>query len=232
MRTRFFEIGFIAGALALGACYMGSARDFSPAQLRDEKGWISVDGLKPLKQKNKYDCGPVALTMLLRYWGVETNPKEVRGDKKRGLMSAGHLRQVAKEAGLEAFLIKGEIADLERELAKKRPVLVGVVKPHLGKGLSHFEVVVAIHPQKKVVVTLDPARGWRQNHYEGFLTEWNYAKRLSLVVFRVAQPKTAPVAPGQTKETSPPISHNDVSPGVPVDASLTERIASTMLAAL
>jgi ABC-type bacteriocin/lantibiotic exporter with double-glycine peptidase domain len=177
--------------LATG-CYTGSARDFQPYLLRDEKGWIFVDGVQPLKQRGKTDCGPVALTMLLRYWGVETTPKKVRGDQKPGVVSAGYLRKVARDAGLEAFLIRGEIADLERELKRKRPVLVGVVKPHLTKGLSHFEVVVAINPSQQRVVTIDPAHGWRQNGYTGFLEEWNYAKRLSLIVFREAPPKSAP----------------------------------------
>jgi hypothetical protein len=33
-----------------------------------------------------------------------------------------------------------------------------------------------------VVVTLDPAEGWRQNSLDGFLKEWKPSGRLALVV--------------------------------------------------
>src|SRR5258706_5193941 len=91
-------------------CYTGSARDFQPYLLRDEKGWIFVDGVRPLKQRGKTDCGPVALTMLLRYWGVETTPQKVRGDQRPGVVSAGYLRKVAPDAGLADVLLLGESA--------------------------------------------------------------------------------------------------------------------------
>jgi hypothetical protein len=42
--------------------------------------------------------------------------------------------------------------------------------------------VVAIHPGLRKVVTLDPAAGWRENSYEGFVAEWQPAKRTTLVV--------------------------------------------------
>jgi len=78
--------------------------------------------------------------------------------------------------------VQGEIADLTRELTNGRPVLVGLVKPHRRGTLTHYEVVVGLHVGKGVVVTLDPAEGWRQNTLEGFLAEWTPAGRLALIV--------------------------------------------------
>jgi hypothetical protein len=71
-------------------------------------------------------------------------------------------------------------------LSKHRPVLVGLVKPYVNSLARHYEVVVALHPERQLVVTLDPAHGWRSNTYEGFFAEWDPSKRLTLVAFTPA----------------------------------------------
>jgi hypothetical protein len=90
---------------------------------------------------------------------------------------------VARRRGLHAFIVRGEVADLEREVAAGRPVVVGLVKPYgKKKVLTHYEVVVGLNRTKKLVVTLDPAAGWRENELASFLREWEPSKRLALVV--------------------------------------------------
>ena len=39
-----------------------------------------------------------------------------------------------------------------------------------------------LHREKALVVTLDPAVGWRENRVEAFPEEWEPSKRLALVV--------------------------------------------------
>jgi hypothetical protein len=64
---------------------------------------------------------------------------------------------------------------------------VGLVKSHTGGTVTHYELVVGIHPDRKTVVTLDPARGWRENSFEGFTAEWEPAARLMIVIFKGAE---------------------------------------------
>lgn len=172
-------------ALLLAACnaYAGSARDVSPRVL-DEPGWLRVRDVAFLPQTAESDCGAAAIAMVVGYW-TGTPPLDVaaklRPAPPRGI-PARRLRSVARGHALAAFLIAGELADLERELAAGRPVLVGVVKPHRRDVLSHYEVVVGLHRGRGLVVTLDPAEGLRQNTLDGFVAEWQAAGRLTLVV--------------------------------------------------
>jgi ABC-type bacteriocin/lantibiotic exporter with double-glycine peptidase domain len=175
-------------ALCLAGCsmYAGSARDFDAASLDREPGWLAARDVPLLLQKEEKDCGSAALVMALRYWSVDAGAEEVAAacamtDKG---YTAGELRDFARRKGLKAYLVEGGFADLEKELAKRRPVIVGLVKPYLNGAWTHYEVVVALHRERKIIVTHDPACGWRQNSYEGFETEWAPARCLTLVLFK------------------------------------------------
>jgi hypothetical protein len=112
--------------------------------------------------------------MVLGYWQIPASRAEivyhcppVPGQGCR----AGELRNFARSKGLSAFLFRGELADLAHELARGRPVVVGLVKPYSDGTFTHYEVVAAMHPQEGLIVTLDPARHWRSNCSEGFAAE-------------------------------------------------------------
>jgi hypothetical protein len=187
-RIRITALSVALSGCALGAAgcssYAGSARPFAPASLEAEPGWISVRGVPLAQQIEESDCGAAAIAMVISYWTGAAPSRiaaELRPAPERGIR-AGRLREIALGHGLAAFLVEGEVADLERELTAGRPVLVGLVKPHRRDRLSHYEVVVALHRERRVVVTLDPAEGWRQNSLDGFLAEWEPTRQLSLVV--------------------------------------------------
>ncbi len=91
-----------------------------------------------------------------------------------------------RRRGLRAYLLHGQLADLEHELTRGRPVLVGMVKPYATGGMRHYEVAVALHRGRGLIVTVDPARGWQINDFAGFVKEWEPAGRLTLVVFRAS----------------------------------------------
>lgn len=171
--------------LLLAACasYTGTARDISPAAL-EEPGWLRVRGVAFLPQLGESDCGAAAIGMVVGYW-KETPPREIAAALQPAPpegIRAGRLRDFARARALQAFLIAGEVADLEHELAAGRPVLVGLVKPQRKGVLTHYEVVVGLHRARGLVVTLDPAEGLRQNSLDGFLAEWQAAGRLAIVV--------------------------------------------------
>ena len=177
---------FVVLAALLGACstYSGTAKTASPATVQGDPGWVRVDDVPLVKQRHETDCGAAAIAMVVAYWTGASPPDLVAGvgrATKRGI-KAGRLRDFARKHGLAAFLVQGELADLEHELRQGRPVLVGLAKPQQKGVLTHYEVVVGYHAARKVVVTLDPALGWRQNSLDGFMEEWKPSGKLALVV--------------------------------------------------
>lgn len=178
----------LVGCVLVSGCYLGSARTATPADLapREDDGWNRVEGVPPVHQIAREDCGAAALAMVLGYWGLPIMHDDIRATHppapERGI-KASALRDFARRQGLQAFLIQGELGDLDRELARHRPVLVGVMKRTSRRVYPHYEVVVGISRGKQRILTLDPAHGLRVNSREGFAAEWTAAGRLTLIVF-------------------------------------------------
>ena len=175
--------------LVLAGCstYLGGSRPVEPSELA-APGWIAVTNVPYIAQAEDLDCGAAALAMVLVHWQAVRGIEEVRAacppNPEWGI-EAGALRDFARKRGLEAYLIEGDFKVFEKELARGRPVLVGMFKRTLGGLVTHFEVVVGYHPDHKLVATLDPSLGVRVNDESGFTEEWGLAKRLTLVVFRL-----------------------------------------------
>jgi ABC-type bacteriocin/lantibiotic exporter with double-glycine peptidase domain len=154
--------------------------------LARESGWEIVESVPDLRQMAREDCGAAALAMVLGHWGYTVTGDEVAAAdppaRERG-MTAAALRKFARRKGLEAFLIQGQPSDLDREIGRHRPVLVGVMKRYLFRYYPHYEVVVGINRQQRRILTLDPAHGLRVNGRDGFTTEWARADQLALIVF-------------------------------------------------
>jgi hypothetical protein len=135
--------------------------------------------------------------MVLRFWGQWATPAELRtaAGTPEGLgVQAGTLRDVLRKRGLEAYLVEGDLDDLERELGAGRPVLVGLAKPYTNGIYAHYEVVAGLNRARGVVATVDPGAGWRQNTLAGFMQEWQPTHHLTLVV----SPAADSSAPGLT----------------------------------
>lgn len=141
--------------------------------------WMPAADVEPVLQEEKTDCGAAALAALLTYWGVPTSLAELREACDVGPegIAAGSLRDLARRAGLEAYLIRGEKEDLERELAESRPVLVGVVR----SGRAHYALVTGLASER--VLLVDPAAGRLEQGWSRFAREWAGAANLALVVF-------------------------------------------------
>ena len=173
-------------ALANACLYQGEATAFDPSEARGE---LSVlPGVPLVLQRGRLDCGPAALSSVLAYWGVARSPEAIRrtiGTPPDRSLGAGALRDYARAQGLEAFVFQGSFADLEREIAAGRPVIVGTLKPYVGdRWYAHYEVVAGIGPSS--VVTMDPADGYRRYPRPGFLAEWERSRCLTLALARPA----------------------------------------------
>jgi predicted double-glycine peptidase len=135
-----------------------------------------------LRQSGDYDCGPTALAMVVTYYEPALRGSPLLAARTDRRASAGDLRDRARALGLPAFVVEGSPEDLVHELESGRPVVVGVAKPTLKGAVSHFEVVVGIHPATRRIATFDPAEGWRQNSLTDFMTEWQATGRVLVVV--------------------------------------------------
>jgi ABC-type bacteriocin/lantibiotic exporter with double-glycine peptidase domain len=176
----------LLGCLLASGCYLGSARDAKLADLAGEAGWEVVEGVPVVRQGANEDCGAAALAMVLNYWQLPVTRDGIVATSppapERGIKAAA-LRDFARRQGLQAFLIQGQFADLDREIHWHHPVLVGLMKRYGRSAYSHYEVVVGVNRQKQRILTLDPAHGRRVNSREGFATEWAAAGQVTLVVF-------------------------------------------------
>jgi predicted double-glycine peptidase len=175
----------LAVVVALAGCYHGTARTISLGDLGRDRGWVVVDGLRLIRQSTDHDCGAAALATMLQHWSVASTAEEILHAIPNGSshgIAMGALRDFARQKGLAAFVIQGEMSDLVKEVGLNRPVLVGLVQ-HIGdRALSHFEVVAGINQTTRRVLLLDPAHGLREDGFAGFASEWSAAGRPTLVI--------------------------------------------------
>lgn len=177
---------FTALVLATGCrlSYTGGAKPVNAAKLDGE--WLRAASTPVVKQRAQTDCGLAALAMIAGAWGQNWTVDDLRRDVKMSAKGAklGALRDAARARGLEAYAIAGKHEDLQRELAKGRPVLLGLQLPfEQDRALHHYEVVVAMNPRDGRVITLDPATGkYLQRSKEVLEKEWKPVGYPTLVV--------------------------------------------------
>jgi ABC-type bacteriocin/lantibiotic exporter with double-glycine peptidase domain len=185
-RTAAFARLVLVGCLAMCGCYVGSARSATPADLAATEDWERIEGVPEVRQAAQEDCGAASLAMVLGYWRRAVTRDQISAANppapEHGLRAAT-LRDLARGQGLQAFLIPGQFADLDRELGRGHPVLVGVVKRYGRRTYPHYEVVVGLSRRTQRVLTLDPADGLRVDSREGFAAEWAAAGQVTLIVY-------------------------------------------------
>jgi len=186
----------LTAALALGcASYQGHERTAHDVHIDAEAGWVRVAAVPLVRQRAAWDCGLASLTMVLRYWSIAPDTAAFDELTRVAVLEgrsirAGELRAIARAHGAEAFLFHATLVDLEVELGRGRPVLVGEQKATLGGAVAHYAVVIGVNPGSQRVLLLDPALGLRENSYANFEAEWAPTGRLALLVVR-AQPVMA-----------------------------------------
>jgi len=125
--------------------------------------WLDV----PYVQQAKDGCGSASLAMVLQYWhGKDFAVAEDRMDPRRiqqelnapaqhGIY-ASDMEKYLRESGFRVFSFRGEWSDLRSQLAKGRPLIVGL-KPRSAP--AHYVVVAGVDPQDAAVLVNDPERG-------------------------------------------------------------------------
>jgi ABC-type bacteriocin/lantibiotic exporter with double-glycine peptidase domain len=179
-------------ALAFGmsvgcATYTGTGTNVEIDAATLDPGWSLIEGVPVQRQQHEWDCGLAAWSMVMRYWSIDPDSRIVAktiapiAAAERPIRAA-ELRDLAQDHGLLGFVLAGQVSDLDEQVLKGRPLIVGLVKPTLGGSNAHYEVVVGVHPTKRLVMTYDPGLGYRQNTYEGFEKEWRASGSVTILL--------------------------------------------------
>jgi len=173
--------------LSLGcASYTGTARQVDPYAAARAGKWWMVPSFPRVMQDTNNDCGAAALAAVMRFWGYSATPESIERDLGRteNRLHAGDMVSYSRSLGLHSYVFYGTMTDIAHELRRGRPVIVGLGKPYAEKkALSHYEVVVGYEPEKKLVLLLDPGRGWQVDTLRGFAEEWARTKGVTIVTF-------------------------------------------------
>lgn len=169
------------GLVVLGGCASGTPlRD---AELSDEAVVLSVP---VVLQDGRYDCGVSALSMLLAYYGVPSNPARAadlraRAELEQGLTGAD-LEAYMESEGFETALFEGELGDtiggLYYHLDRGRPLVAAM---SFGEDSNHFVLVTGYDPVKDWVLLQDPQRGALVYAAAQFEHAWDKALRFTLL---------------------------------------------------
>jgi ABC-type bacteriocin/lantibiotic exporter with double-glycine peptidase domain len=142
--------------------------------------WIDV----PFVKQEKHGCGAASIAMLMRYWSRDVDPHQIQqtlysGEAKgiRGTDAEAYLR----EHGFRTFVFRGEWRDLERHLAKGRPLMVCLNEGHDGTQ-QHYVVVAGVDTARNLVLINDPARRkLLKAERAAFEKSWSEAERWTLL---------------------------------------------------
>lgn len=134
----------------------------------------------PQLYQQKAECGPTSLTMVLRYWNVPVTKEEIDDDldwhQGKGV-STGKMQRLAKQFGLKSRKYSGNLEELMRQLAQKRPVIVRQWANERSKRLGisgHARVAIGYDYDQRVVFLRDPLpKGPSVLSFEEFLNLWD-----------------------------------------------------------
>jgi predicted double-glycine peptidase len=186
MSRRCGALLFVCGLLFVG-CGHRRVGVTQLARAGSDPTWTIVAGVPFVRQRVERDCGAAVLAMALGKGGrpmrVEDITSALRPRREEGT-SAVALRDVALARGFEAHLFSGTLKDLETEIERGHPVVVGLVKVVKHVRFAHYELVIGLRRDGMEVMTMDPASGPRQSTLTTFLAEWAGGSWASLVVWR------------------------------------------------
>ncbi len=182
-----FALLLVCGVVGGGcASYRGTSTTVHPSVVVSEGAWILVPKFPLVLQESSDDCGAAVLASVLQFWGYAATPGSITAllGRTDNRLKAGDMATYARSLGLHAYVFFGTMQDIEHELARGRPVIVGLGKMvGENKALSHYEVVVGYEPTKKQLLLLDPGRGWQTDSLAGFEKEWALTKAVTIVAF-------------------------------------------------
>lgn len=142
----------------------------------------------PFFRQAKNGCGAASVAMVVHYWAGHGNSRpaapppdriyERLYDAGRGGILLADMRRYLAELGYQAFTFRGEWKDLEQQLARGRPVIVGLRKAP-SKDM-HFVVVTGAREGRVWLNDPTRKRPHRMQRAE-FEKRWEYGDRWLLL---------------------------------------------------
>jgi ABC-type bacteriocin/lantibiotic exporter with double-glycine peptidase domain len=149
--------------------------------------WIDV----PFVAQPREGCGAASLSMVMQYWagkqGAAVSPASDVARIQHELYSKGEHGIAAEQMGtylrrhgFQAFAFPGKWSDLEEQIAKGRPLIVGL-RPE-GQSELHYVVIDGIDTARGLVTMNDPAVRKLLNEERGrFEKEWSATHNWTLL---------------------------------------------------
>lgn len=123
-----------------------------------KKNFVSQEGFK--------DCGPACLSMIIKHYKgyMELDDlKELCKTNKDGT-DAYHLIEAAKEIGFEAYGVRCELKDINKD----NMILPCIAHVIINNSYNHYVVIENINYQKKKILVKDPANKTKYYKFEEF----------------------------------------------------------------
>ncbi len=164
-----------------------------------------IRGLPPICQSNKYQCGYACLASVALYYGVESEKLIADSISKPFIsksLTGQELINMAKTVGLIGFAYQGNLADLEKNIKKGRPVIALIKHPPRTGNWPSYEWAMEtseksiIDPHWVVVIGLageeyliqDPRKGRLRISAKEFLVEWEKMSCVSVLISARGKP--------------------------------------------
>jgi predicted double-glycine peptidase len=141
--------------------------------------WLDV----PFVRQQANGCGAASISMVMQYW-LAGKDAAIPSAADAGLIQRALYRPQAKgiyasdmeryfrRNGFRVFAFRSTPEDLQRHLAKGRPLIV-CLKESGNSGLLHYVVVVGLESQDGIVLVNDPAqRKLLKIDLKNFETRW------------------------------------------------------------
>ena len=128
--------------------------------------WLDV----PFVKQSEDGCGSASIAMILQYWNahgtrvdakqsdVEAIQAKLFSPKAHGIF-ASDVEHYLQDSGFRTFAYEGKWDDLREQLAKGRPVIVGLQPNERKSQQLHYVVVTGLDWERPAVFVNDPARG-------------------------------------------------------------------------
>ena len=149
--------------------------------------WLDV----PFVKQEKNGCGAASLAMVMQYWALHQGRPAATADAiqiQRALYSEPHhgiqasaMERYLQQQGFQTFSFAGDRTDLEKQLAKGRPLIVAL-KPGSGNIALHYVVVTGLDREQSLVLINDPAqRKLLKQDLSSFVREWRATGQWTLL---------------------------------------------------
>jgi len=181
-------------ALLLGGCT--SVAPFKGLSLSE--GDIYVCGIPPIRQDKQYACGAACVAAVAAFWSVPIAEFTARHPSLPADATGRDLQVLANDIGLQAFVYRGSMDDLQENLRKGRPLIVMIPQPLIPSGgltrttllnawnqwghkPAHWVIAVGITKDKAVLIH-DPASGPMVVKPEAFQKWWARKDNLTVLL--------------------------------------------------